>query len=100
MCAFIRRFTGIAESWQNGYCTSLENWRPKGHGGSNPSLSATTSIVNIRLISGMRDKKLRGSIRIMLQHFAGARITQVLSISDLRMRGQVHIRQIYYFRFL
>ena len=29
-----------AESWQNGYCTGLENRRPKGHGGSNPSLSA------------------------------------------------------------
>ncbi len=28
------------ESWQNGYCTSLENWRPQGLGGSNPSLSA------------------------------------------------------------
>lgn len=31
----------FAESWQNGYCTGLENRRPKGHGGSNPSLSAT-----------------------------------------------------------
>ena len=27
------------EGWQNGYCTSLENWRPKGLGGSNPSPS-------------------------------------------------------------
>ena len=27
------------ESWQNGYCTSLENWRPQGLGGSNPSPS-------------------------------------------------------------
>ncbi len=28
------------ESWQNGYCTSLENWRPQGLVGSNPTLSA------------------------------------------------------------
>jgi hypothetical protein len=28
------------ESWQNGYCTGLENRRPQGLGGSNPSLSA------------------------------------------------------------
>ena len=28
------------EGWQNGYCTSLENWRPQGLGGSNPSPSA------------------------------------------------------------
>jgi hypothetical protein len=27
------------EGWQNGYCTSLENWRPQGLGGSNPSPS-------------------------------------------------------------
>src|SRR5688572_11674775 len=25
--------------WQNGYCTSLENWRPQGLGGSSPSPS-------------------------------------------------------------
>ena len=30
----------LLESWQNGYCTSLENWRPQGLGGSSPSLSA------------------------------------------------------------
>lgn len=30
------------ESWQNGYCTSLENWRPQGLTGSNPVLSAKT----------------------------------------------------------
>ena len=30
----------MMESWQNGYCTGLENRRPKGLGGSNPSLSA------------------------------------------------------------
>jgi hypothetical protein len=29
------------EGWQNGYCTSLENWRPQGLGGSNPSPSVT-----------------------------------------------------------
>ena len=29
-----------SESWQNGYCTGLENRRPKGLGGSSPSLSA------------------------------------------------------------
>jgi hypothetical protein len=28
-----------AEGWQNGYCTSLENWRPQGLGGSSPSPS-------------------------------------------------------------
>src|SRR5687767_14663707 len=27
------------EGWQNGYCTSLENWRPQGLGGSSPSPS-------------------------------------------------------------
>jgi hypothetical protein len=30
------------ESWQNGYCTGLENRRPQGLGGSNPSLSAVS----------------------------------------------------------
>src|SRR5262245_50170093 len=40
--AFVPSRIGIAESWQNGYCTGLENRRPKGHGGSNPSLSAFT----------------------------------------------------------
>lgn len=35
-----------AESWQNGYCTGLENRRPKGHGGSNPSLSAINTPTN------------------------------------------------------
>src|ERR1700736_3588855 len=29
----------MQEGWQNGYCTSLENWRPQGLGGSNPSPS-------------------------------------------------------------
>jgi hypothetical protein len=29
------------EGWQNGYCTSLENWRPQGLGGSNPSPSVS-----------------------------------------------------------
>src|SRR3954465_2373928 len=29
----------LQEGWQNGYCTSLENWRPQGLGGSNPSPS-------------------------------------------------------------
>src|SRR3954471_11149249 len=33
-------FILIVEGWQNGYCTSLENWRPQGLGGSNPSPSA------------------------------------------------------------
>ncbi len=37
-CFFVN--TIFLESWQNGYCTSLENWRPNGLGGSNPSLSA------------------------------------------------------------
>ncbi len=32
------------ESWQNGYCTSLENWRAQALGGSNPSLSAGSII--------------------------------------------------------
>ena len=31
------------ESWQNGYCTGLENRRPQGLGGSNPSLSAANA---------------------------------------------------------
>jgi hypothetical protein len=38
-----------AEGWQNGYCTSLENWRPKGLGGSNPSPSASKIIKSISL---------------------------------------------------
>jgi hypothetical protein len=29
----------MQEGWQNGYCTSLENWRPQGLGGSSPSPS-------------------------------------------------------------
>jgi hypothetical protein len=33
----------MMESWQNGYCTGLENRRPQGLGGSNPSLSAHRS---------------------------------------------------------
>ena len=36
------------ESWQNGYCTGLENRRPQGLGGSNPSLSAVN--VEVELI--------------------------------------------------
>ena len=36
---FRQRF--IAEGWQNGYCTGLENQRPKGLGGSSPSPSAS-----------------------------------------------------------
>ena len=41
-------FVGLAfqraelEGWQNGYCTGLENRRPQGLGGSNPSPSAGT----------------------------------------------------------
>jgi hypothetical protein len=31
----------LLESWQNGYCTGLENRRAQALGGSNPSLSAT-----------------------------------------------------------
>jgi hypothetical protein len=31
------------EGWQNGYCTGLENRRPKGLAGSNPSPSAIIS---------------------------------------------------------
>ena len=27
------------EGWQNGYCTSLENWRAQALGGSSPSPS-------------------------------------------------------------
>ena len=34
-----RRSFETLEGWQNGYCTSLENWRPQGLGGSNPSPS-------------------------------------------------------------
>jgi hypothetical protein len=30
----------VSESWQNGYCTGLENRRPQGLTGSNPVLSA------------------------------------------------------------
>jgi hypothetical protein len=30
------------EGWQNGYCTSLENWRPQGLLGSNPRPSVPT----------------------------------------------------------
>ena len=34
-----RFYLRTREGWQNGYCTSLENWRPQGLGGSNPSPS-------------------------------------------------------------
>ena len=33
------------EGWQNGYCTSLENWRPQGLGGSNPSPSVAQCVM-------------------------------------------------------
>ena len=32
------------EGWQNGYCTGLENQRPYGLGGSNPSPSAVNEM--------------------------------------------------------
>lgn len=44
----------IAESWQNGYCTGLENRRPKGHGGSNPSLSVTFSLSYLDVFNSLR----------------------------------------------
>ena len=36
-----RFYLWTREGWQNGYCTSLENWRPQGLGGSNPSPSVS-----------------------------------------------------------
>ena len=39
------------ESWQNGYCTGLENRRPQGLGGSNPSLSADKEKHNFMMFS-------------------------------------------------
>jgi hypothetical protein len=38
------------EGWQNGYCTSLENWRPQGLGGSNPSPSVNSIGAHFELI--------------------------------------------------
>ena len=37
-----------AEGWQNGYCTGLENRRPQGLGGSNPSPSVGPTAPIIR----------------------------------------------------
>jgi hypothetical protein len=34
------------ESWQNGYCTGLENRRPQGLAGSNPALSASSFCIS------------------------------------------------------
>ena len=59
-CAPSRATSNVAESWQNGYCTGLENRRPKGHGGSNPSLSATILIVNKRLSLDLMGEKCLG----------------------------------------
>jgi hypothetical protein len=42
------------EGWQNGYCTSLENWRPQGLGGSNPSPSVVLIARVIGLVSSLR----------------------------------------------
>ena len=42
----------MPEGWQNGYCTGLENRRPKGLGGSNPSPSAATCITKRISIPG------------------------------------------------
>src|SRR5215831_13236531 len=36
-------WNSFVEGWQNGYCTGLENRRPKGLGGSNPSPSVSKS---------------------------------------------------------
>lgn len=45
-CPLPLRFIGASgslEGWQNGYCTGLENRRPKGLVGSNPTPSVTLS---------------------------------------------------------
>ena len=69
----------FAESWQNGYCTGLENRRPKGHGGSNPSLSAISKTGN------MDSSENRCSRRGFLSLAVAASITtsQVRAMTDL-----------------
>ena len=42
------------EGWQNGECTSLENWREQSHAGSNPAPSAFPAqpgILTLRVLS-------------------------------------------------
>ncbi len=38
------------EGWQNGYCTSLENWRAQALGGSSPSPSVQSSGAEIKIL--------------------------------------------------
>ena len=64
------RLKALAESWQNGYCTGLENRRPKGHGGSNPSLSVTISHPNY-LFSYTNLRLLMSLVSINIDDTAG-----------------------------
>src|SRR3954466_14262882 len=57
MCWRIRRNSALPvginasilrlEGWQNGYCTGLENRRPQGLGGSNPSPSVGLTLADV-----------------------------------------------------
>ncbi len=50
------------ESWQNGYCTSLENWHPSGFPGSNPGLSAKLRPDKQRLPAGRSGLRFAGKL--------------------------------------
>lgn len=77
----------LAESWQNGYCTSLENWRPKGHGGSNPSLSATHSTANkIKLIDAAKDQRIKGALSLSIGENIDDQ-SEVVRLSSLMTAG-------------
>lgn len=49
-------FRESLEGWQNGYCTSLENWRAQALGGSSPSPS-------VALIDAFRARFSRPAVR-------------------------------------
>ncbi len=82
------------EGWQNGYCTSLENWRPQGLGGSNPSPSVAPPFsparrLETRLkilvidVGGTHVKALATGRRAPIKIDSGPTMTPRLMVSEL-----------------
>ena len=76
----------VWERWQNGYCTGLENRRPKGLGGSNPSRSVevTSSLIHGPRLLGRFWEGLFGLMflrPLQLVYLGGARM-RLLATAD------------------
>jgi hypothetical protein len=80
----------VLEGWQNGYCTSLENWRAKALGGSNPSPSVENPMKlgdTMRALRRPKKSPARRTIIRALEFGAGAASALWLS---LRVRKQLY----------